>query len=692
MQRPLWKAEPPGDPMKVLRAGEMAGLGALVRRCADLADLAGDTMSGLAAEAAASAQRVRVLAHRCKNLEAQARTAAEGVSEGGREGFCGRQGVVWHGRSEQLSGRDFNLFGAESLPVYVRLAYEKCQPPPSLGQLDQFVGGGVSCAKFYSNPEHVMEAFAAAELEKAEARRAARKERRRLRRLEIKQQNPKPGGAVKRESQAPKVVRRSTVRYSLRSSDMMGSPALRGASPSQSMGSRGEPSPFASTAEMGGAVGGGAGAGGGSPGTPTSAYQGPPPPIPAHLQTPPLMQGGMPDFSPRLKPARGQFETVADDVEGPAAAGTANRPPASPSADSVFLYPPSHRLSTVARGALNSVGQGGALDSAVSSGAPGRSVPPPLPAHLMPARSPSSMAYKESGGRVYTPPLQPRPNASPQMAHAREEPLQAMAPLQFPLPTPSASEGFANGDLGAGGAVNSTPLQHVDGTFRNPGVEVARPQMVIPGFHTDQAQAFGYPTASPSTPTMGQPMGQPPPPYQVPHIHLPTGGDGHQPTPAAPPPPPPAPPLGAPPPPSPPPPPVPTTTPLKPTLKTPQSQAGAEQIPTKAPATPNLFSEGDFALQLQAQRNKLQEIDETEVMESRPVDSRSELMDNIKSQNFKLRRLSINPFDRKAVVARQAEAGLDTSAAAILEKAKQRRLAMEGDSDDSDVSDDDDDW
>ena len=85
-------------------------------------------------------------------------------------------------------------------------------------------------------------------------------------------------------------------------------------------------------------------------------------------------------------------------------------------------------------------------------------------------------------------------------------------------------------------------------------------------------------------------------------------------------------------------------------------------------------------------------LDETEVMESRPVDSRSELMDNIKSQNFKLRRLSINPFDRKAVVARQAEAGLDTSAAAILEKAKQRRLAMEGDSDDSDVSDDDDDW
>ena len=67
-QRPLWKAEPPGDPMRVLRAGEMAGLGALVRRCADLADLAGDTMSGLAAEAAASAQRVRVLAHRCKNL------------------------------------------------------------------------------------------------------------------------------------------------------------------------------------------------------------------------------------------------------------------------------------------------------------------------------------------------------------------------------------------------------------------------------------------------------------------------------------------------------------------------------------------------------------------------------------------------------------------------------------------------
>ena len=110
------------------------------------------------------------------------------------------------------------------------------------------------------------------------------------------------------------------------------------------------------------------------------------------------------------------------------------------------------------------------------------------------------------------------------------------------------------------------------------------------------------------------------------------------------------------------------------------------------PATPNLFSEGDFALQLQAQRNKLQEIDETEAAESRPADSRSELMDNIKSQNFKLRRLSINPFDRKTVVARQAAAGLDTSAAAILEKAKQRRLAMEGDSDDSDVSDDEDDW
>ena len=56
-------------------------------------------------------------------------------------------------------------------------------------------------------------------------------------------------------------------------------------------------------------------------------------------------------------------------------------------------------------------------------------------------------------------------------------------------------------------------------------------------------------------------------------------------------------------------------------------------------------------MQLQAQRNKLQEIDETEVLESRPADSRSELMDNIKSQNFKLRRLSINPFDRKALYA-----------------------------------------
>lgn len=74
------------------------------------------------------------------------------------------------------------------------------------------------------------------------------------------------------------------------------------------------------------------------------------------------------------------------------------------------------------------------------------------------------------------------------------------------------------------------------------------------------------------------------------------------------------------------------------------------------PATHNLFSEGDFALQLQAQRNKLQEIDETEAAESRPADSRSELMDNIKSQNFKLRRLSINPFDRKAIVARPKRA------------------------------------
>ena len=396
----------------------------------------------------------------------------------------------------------------------------------------------------------------------------------------------------------------------------------------------------------------------------------------------------MPDFSPRLKPDRGQFEAVVDDVAGPAAGGRANRPPASPSADSVFLYPPSHRLSTVARGAGL-----GALDSAESRDVSGRAVgvPPPLPAHLMPARSPSSMAYKENGGRVYTPPLQPRPDASPQMAHARVEPLQAMPPPQFHLPTPGGGEGFPNGDLGVGGAVYSTP-EHGGMTYRNPGVEVARPQMVMPGFHTAQAQATGHPTESPSTPTMGQPMGQPPPPHQVPHIHLPTGGDSHQPSPVAPPPPPPAPPLGGPPPPSPPPPPVPTTTPLKPTLKTPQSQAGAAQIPTKAPATPSLFSEGDFALQLQAQRNKLQEIDESEVLESRPVDSRSELMDNIKSQNFKLRRLSINPFDRKAVVARQAEAGLDTSAAAILEKAKQRRLAMEGDSDDSDVSDDDDDW
>ena len=641
-------------------------------------------MSGLAAEAAASAQRVRVLAHRCKNLEAQARTAAEGVSEGGREGFCGRQGVVWHARSEQLSGRDFNLFGAESLPVYVRLAYENCQPPPPLGQLDQFVGGDVSCAKFFSNPEHAMEAFAAAELEKAEARRAARKERRRLRRLELKQQNPNPEGAVKRESQAPKVVRRSTVRFSLRSPNMMGSAALRGESPSLSMGSRGEPSPFTSTTEVDGA----AGAGGGSPGTPTSAYRGPPPPIPAHLQTPPLMQGGMPDFSPRLKPDRGQFDTGADDMDG-SAEGRVSRPPTSPSADSVFLYPPSRRLSTVAQGAVL-----GALDGAGSSGAPGRSVgtPPPLPAHLIPARSPSSMAYNESGGRAYPPPLQPRPDASSQSAHVRMEPRQAVPPPPFSLPTPSAGEGFANGDFGARAAMYSTPVQQVGETDRNPGVEAARPEMAMSGFHTEQVPAAGHPTASPSTPTMGQPMSQPPPPYQVPNIHLPTNSDGHPPSPAAPPPPPPAPPPGAPPPPSPPPPPVPTKTPLKPALKTQQSQSGAPHIPPMTPATPNLFSERDFALQLQAQRNKLQEIDETEAAESRPADSRSELMDNIKSQNFKLRRLSINPFDRKTVVARQAAAGLDTSAAAILEKAKQRRLAMEGDSDDSDVSDDDDDW
>ena len=716
LQRPLWKAEPPQDPMRVLRAGEMAGLGALVRRCADLADLAGDTMASLAAEAAASAQRVRVLAHRCGKLEAQARAASKDGCEGGREGFCGRKGVVWHGPSTQRSGRDFNLFGTDSLPVYVRLAYEDCQPPPPLGQLDQFVGGGVSCSKYYSAPDHTMEAFASAELEKAEARRAARKERRRLRRLEIKQREPKAAAgaedaAPKKAKQSPKVLRRLTVRYSFRSSDVMGHAAVRGASPSQSsMGSRGEASPLASTADMGGTES--FPAGGGSPLTPTSTYQDPPPPpppIPAHLQTPPLMQGDMPDFSPRLKAGRSAFEhATAEGARGESGAHP-RKPAASPSANSVFLFPPTHRLSTVAQRAQLE-GRGGIETRGPAGRSPG--VPPPLPAHLMPARTPSAMSYNESGGRTFTPPLQPRPESSPQPeVSGWSPPVGAVTPPPFVLPT-SHSTGYAlnghaaNGHAANGHAANGhaaythdsssygTPQLQTPQVYQNlsPGVPGApRPEMTatspVADYRTDSGTA-----ASPSTPTLGMPMAVPPAPQQLPQMHLPTPANGEGPPlarpaappapPAAPPPPPPA-PQGTPPPRSPPPPPLPTKTPLKPVT----------EAPARTPAAPNLFSEGDFALQLQAQRNKLQEIDETEVLESRPADSRSELMDNIKSQNFKLRRLSINPFDRKAILAKQAEAGsggLNNSAAAILEKAKQRRLALEGDSDESDVSDDDD--
>lgn len=711
LQRPLWKAEPPQDPMRVLRAGEMAGLGALVRRCADLADLAGDTMASLAAEAAASAQRVRVLAHRCGKLEAQARAVSKDGCEGGREGLCGRKGVVWHGPSTQRSGHDFNLFGTESLPVYVRLAYEDCQPPPPLGQLDQFVGGGGSCSKYYSDPEHTMEAFASVELEKAEARRAARKERRRLRRLDLKQREPKAAAgaedaAAKKAKQAPKVLRRSTIRYSFRSSDVMGNAAVRGASPSQSsMGSRGEASPFASTTDMGGTES--FPAGGSSPLTPTSTYQGPPPPIPAHLQTPPLMQGSMPDFSPRLKAGRSAFELATSEGARGESGAQPRKPAASPSANSVFLFPPTHRLSTVAQRARLE-GGGGVETSGPVGRSPG--VPPPLPAHLMPARTPSAMAYNESGGRTFTPPLQPRPESSPQAdASGWRPPVRAVSPPPFALPTPQSAGYALNGHAANGHAANghaanahdsssySTPQLQPPQGYQNlsPGIPgVSRPEMAATGpvaeYRTDSGTA-----ASPSTPTLGMPMGVPPAPQQMPQMHLPTlvNGDGPPPVPpaappappAAPPPPPPAASQGTPPPGSPPPPPLPTKTALKP----------VPEAPTRTPAAPNLFSEGDFALQLQAQRSKLQEIDETEVLESRPVDSRSELMDNIKSQNFKLRRLSINPFDRKAILAKQAEAGsggLNNSAAAILEKAKQRRLALEGDSDESDVSDDDDDW
>ena len=114
------------------------------------------------------------------------------------------------------------------------------------------------------------------------------------------------------------------------------------------------------------------------------------------------------------------------------------------------------------------------------------------------------------------------------------------------------------------------------------------------------------------------------------------------------------------------------------------------------PSTPTLFAEADFVKQLQQQRNKLAQVQEDQLQTAKPQDSRTEMLSAIKSHNFNLRKMTLSFHPGKDGAAsplpKVEETPAQLNVATIMEKAKLRRIAMEGsdEEDDSDVSEDDD--
>ena len=113
------------------------------------------------------------------------------------------------------------------------------------------------------------------------------------------------------------------------------------------------------------------------------------------------------------------------------------------------------------------------------------------------------------------------------------------------------------------------------------------------------------------------------------------------------------------------------------------------------PSTPTLFAEEDFVKQLQQQRNKLAQVQEDQLQTAKPQDSRTEMLSAIKSHTFNLRKMTLSFHPGKDGAAsplpKVEETPAQLNVATIMEKAKLRRIAMEGsdEEDDSDVSDDD---